>query len=126
SNRQGTITDRTNHAAGGARRSSFRTAPTPSGCRGGGATIGCSDRQDRGGESRTVSQTLAYGYPRRGKSDSDEFCVAGNQFRSPRPGTDRPLVECPNVRVSTEGRRSPSQTGCGPVRTNGSRRVQGG
>ena len=66
------------------------------------------------------------GHSRCGESAPDGFCVAGNQFRSPRPGTDRPLVECPNVRVSTAGRRSPSQTGCGPVRTNGSRRVQGG
>ena len=56
----------------------------------------------------------------------DGYCVAGNQFRSARPRTDRPLVQCPNVRVSTAGCRSPSQAGCGPIRTNDSRRVQGG
>ena len=126
SNCQGAIADRTNDAACGAGRSSLRTAPTPSGCRAGGATIGCSHRQDRDGESRTVSQTVAHGDPRCGESHPNGFCVAGNQFRSPCPSPDRPLVECPNARVSTAGRRSPSQTGCGPVRTNGSRRVQGG
>ena len=124
-NIQGAVAHGTGDAACGAGWPALRTTPTAARCGPGGARPCGSDRQDRCGQGRPVSQAQHHRHSGYRQSTVVPTGSQRDLFRCGGPKLSRTTVQCAEFWASNRKRPKPSQAGFGSIRADDPRRVQG-